>query len=104
MKQILGAQPVFLAAPGPGYKGDWHHVEAFFELNSIQGGRALTDGVARYWFDGVQVINANNIQFRTAARSSMLFNQLMVSPYIGDGSPVDQSMWIDELIIRSSRP
>src|SRR5437879_1177982 len=29
-KQLETAQPYFQPSPGPGYKGDWHHVEAYF--------------------------------------------------------------------------
>jgi hypothetical protein len=34
----------------------------------------------------------------------MKFNQLIFSPYIGDGSPVDQSLWIDDLAISTEIP
>lgn len=33
----------------------------------------------------------------------MKFNQLMIAPYTGDGSPVSQTMWVDELTIATSK-
>jgi hypothetical protein len=29
----------------------------------------------------------------------MRFNQFVVGPYIGDGSPVAQTFWIDDLLV-----
>jgi len=28
----------------------------------------------------------------------------MIAPYIGDGSPVDQTMWVDDLTVAAERP
>jgi len=33
----------------------------------------------------------------------MRFNQFIIAPYIGDGSPVDQTMWVDNLTVATSR-
>jgi hypothetical protein len=35
---------------------------------------------------------------RTAANAAMLFDQFLIAPYIGDGSPVDQTVYYDELV------
>src|SRR5438309_129806 len=38
-KKLDAPQPYFLATPGvPGYKGNWNHVETYFQINSIVGG------------------------------------------------------------------
>ncbi len=97
-------QPAFLPNPGAGYKNDWHHVEAYFQLNTIVNGIGVANGVAQYWVDGQLVIDAQNVLFRTGAHPTMQFNQFILAPYIGDGSPVDQTMWIDDLIVGTSRP
>jgi hypothetical protein len=34
----------------------------------------------------------------------MKFNQFLLAPHIGDGSPVDQAFWIDELQVATGRP
>ena len=97
-------QPAFLPNPGPGYKNDWHHVEAYFQLNTIVNGVGVANGVAQYWVDGQLVINSQNVLFRTGAHTTMQFNQFLIGPYIGDGSPVDQTMWIDDLVVGTSHP
>lgn len=94
----------FTNATGPSYKGDWHLVEALFELNSIQGGVGVADGKIRYWLDGELLISSDQVLMRTSANADMLFNQFAMLPYIGDGSPVDQTFWIDELTVATGRP
>jgi hypothetical protein len=103
-KRWIASRPYFMPAPGPGYKNDWHLVEAYFQLNSIQNGRGVADGVVRYWFDGQLVIDHTDVLLRTGAHSSMKFNQLMIAPYIGSGSPVDQTMWVDDLTVATAKP
>ena len=103
-KTWLASAPAFLPNPGPGYKGDWNFVEAYFQLNTIQNGVGQTNGIIRYWFNGQLVLNLTNVLLRTGAHPAMRFNQLLVLPYIGDGSPVDQSAWVDDLRIATGRP
>lgn len=95
-KQITG--PVtFQPNPGPGYKNAWNFVEAYFQLNTIADGTGQADGIMQYWFNGTLIIDRHDILFRTGARPALQFSQLLIAAYIGDGSPVDQSMFIDNL-------
>src|SRR6266699_687630 len=101
-KQLTG--PVeFQPNPGPGYKNDWNFVEAYFQLNTIVGGIGQADGVVQYWFNGTLIFDRHDILFRTGAHPTLQFNQFLIAPYIGDGSPVDQSMWVDNLRVATSR-
>jgi hypothetical protein len=103
-KDWISAQPVFQPNPGPGYKGDWHEVEVYFKLNSIVNGIGKPDGVAQYWCDGTLVIDHHDVLFRTGAHPTMQFNQFLMGPYIGDGSPVAQQAWVDDLVVMTARP
>ena len=89
----------FSDTAGPYYKNDWHKVEAYFKLNSIVDGKAVSDGSVKYWFDGTQVIDNNNVMLRTGQYPEMKFNQFVIAPWIGDGSPIDQTFWVDELVV-----
>jgi hypothetical protein len=101
-KSITG--PVtFQPNPGPGYKGDWNLVEAYFQLNSVSGGVGQADGIMRYWFNGTLIIDRSDIVYRTGARAGLQMNQFFLGPYIGDGSPVAQSMFIDNLVVATAR-
>ena len=101
-KQLTG--PVmFQPNPGPGYKNDWNFVEAYFQLNTIVGGIGKADGVIQYWFNGALVIDRHDVLFRTGAHPTLQFSQFLIAPYIGDGSPVDQSMFVDNLRLATSR-
>jgi hypothetical protein len=103
-KSWRSSQTVFTAASGPRYKGNWHKVEVYLKLNSIQNGKGQADGIAQYWVDGQLVLDKRNLFFRTAARASMKFNQFLMAPYIGDGSPADQTMWIDDIVVATAPP
>ena len=102
-KQLVG--PVTLQqSAGPGYKNNWNHVEAFFQLNTVQNGVGQADGVMQAWFNGVLVLDRHDILFRAGARATLQLSQFIIAPYIGDGSPVDQTMWVDNLVVGSARP
>jgi len=94
----------FQDTPGPYYKNDWHFIEAYFKLNRLSGGKGQPDGIIRYWYDGALAIERTNVIMRTGTHPSMKFNQFLIGPWIGDGSPVDQTFWIDNLTVATSRP
>lgn len=80
----------------------WHKVEVFMKLNSVSSGKGVADGVIQYWLDGTQLMNYKNIMFRTGQNSDMKFNQLVIAPWIGDGSPIAQTFWIDNLYLATN--
>jgi hypothetical protein len=82
----------------------WHHVEVFVAMNSISGGVPQPDGVIRYWVDGLLVVERTNVYLRTAQFATQKFNQFVLGPYIGNGSPVAQDMWIDNLVVADHPP
>jgi hypothetical protein len=102
-KKIDAAQIAFQSTPGTGYKGNWNHVEAYFQINSIVGGVAQADGVMQYWFNGTLMIDRHDILFRTGARSTIQFHQFLIAPYM-NSSPVDQYMWVDDLTVATAHP
>ena len=85
-------------------KTQWHHVESYWQLNTISGGKGQPDGVVQYWFDGAQLLDRHDVYFRTAVNSAMQFRTFVMAPYIGDGSPVDQSIYIDDVLIATAKP
>ena len=103
-KKWNAASKYFDDARGPHYKGDWHVVEAYIRLNTVAGGKGVNDGVVQCWIDRQLVIDHHDVLLRTAVSATMQFNQLIIAPYIGDGSPVAQSMWIDDVKIATERP
>lgn len=82
----------------------WHRVEAFIKLNSIQEGVGVADGVIRYWLDGQLVLEREDIMLRTAQHADMLFDKIVIAPWIGDGSPLTQTMWVDDLTVGIENP
>ena len=87
----------FTDAAGPRYKGDWHKLEAYFQMNTVASGVGQADGRLRLWLDGEKVVSSDRVLFRTGANATLQFNQFLMLPYIGVGSPVVQSFWVDQL-------
>lgn len=103
-KTFDGNQVYFSDTTGSLYKGDWHFVEMYVKLNSVAGGKGVADGILRSWVDGTLAIDRSNVMLRTGQNPTMKFNQLIVGPYIGDGSPLDQTIWFANLTVATSRP
>ena len=98
-------QQYFRDSPGLYYKGDWHHIEAYFRLNTISvPGRSNKDGVIQYWYDGTALIDVEDAVLRTAEYPGMKFNQFLLAPHIGNGSPIDQSLWVEDLLVATGKP
>ena len=80
----------------------WHKVEVFFQMNTVSGGKGQSDGIMQEWVDGVKVIDRSNVIYRTNQDPTKKWAQFVIAPYIGDGSPIAQTMWIDSLEVYSS--
>jgi len=95
--------PVAVFAEAAPYdKRDWHRVEVYFQLNTIADGVGVVDGQLKYWFDGDLLIDLDDVFYRTGAHPDMMFDQFLVLPYIGDGSPVEQTFWVDDLRVATA--
>lgn len=94
------------SCPGPTCLTDWHHVEAYFKMNTITAGVSNADGILKLSVDGAVLYNYTDIRFRTGygTNATKQFNQFGLSPYIGDGSPVAQTIWFDNLVVASEPP
>jgi hypothetical protein len=103
-KQWRAGSVYFQDDPGPYYKNNWHFIEAYFKLNSIVEGLGICDGIIKYWYDGELIIDHEDIMIRTGVHPDMKFYQFLLAPYIGCGSPVEQTMWIDDLTVATCRP
>lgn len=103
-KQWKTGTQLFSDTPGPFYKGDWHKIEVYFQMNSIVGGIGQANGIMRYWFDGQLVKEHTNVMYRTGARPTQKWNQIIIGPFMGNGSPVTQTVWTDELLLMDQVP
>jgi len=84
---------------GSRYKGDWHHVRAKFQLNTIKDGIGQKDGILQYWYDGQLIMDYHDVVFRTGQHPTMRINQFLMAPYYGPGVPHEQTIWVDDLRI-----
>lgn len=98
-KQWKGKKIYFADREGPYYKNDWHLIEAYIKLNKIVNGKAVRNGMIRYWYDGKLIMDYKDVILRTGQHEDMRFNQFIIGPWIGDGSPITQTFWIDDLLV-----
>jgi hypothetical protein len=88
----------------PAYQKDaWEKDETYFKLNSIVNGKAVANGVIERKVNGETVLYINNAVMRTGQHPSLKVDKFVIAPYIGAGSSVDQSYYIDELSIYNGR-
>jgi hypothetical protein len=95
-------------APGTSVSANaWHHVEAYFQMNSISNGIGQPDGIMQKWVDGVPVIDKTNVMYRTGSGTDATkkWAQFDLQAYIGSpGAPINETMWLDELTVSTARP
>jgi hypothetical protein len=82
----------------------WQKVEVYLKMNTIASSHAVADGIMKMWVDGGMVINNTHVVFRTNQHPTMKWATFVIAPWIGDGSPQAQTMWIDELSIDTELP
>lgn len=83
-------------------RDQWTKVEAYFRKNTFGGGVANFDGLMRMWINDELAIDANTVLYAANAYSGTRWDKIVLAPWIGDGSPIDQSMWLDEFKIYDS--
>jgi len=86
--------------------GNWHCIEAHFKLNTLdnQNDRPNRDGIVRGWFDGELVIDRSDVILRSTDFPDMKLNQFLMAPYFGPGLLNNsQKLWIDELVVATTR-
>lgn len=84
-------------------KVNWHKIGWFVQLNTIVGGIGQQDGILRIWVDDVLKMDFTNVVLRTGEHSAMLFNQLLLAPFM-NSSPATQSLFLDDLVITRDAP
>lgn len=82
----------------------WHKIGVFIKLNTVSGNTTNADGILKYWLDDTLIFDYSNIVMRTSHRPTIKLDKFGIAPYIGVGSPIDQTMWVDELLIASEYP
>jgi hypothetical protein len=95
----------FWKAPSALSKAVWHHIETYIAMNTISGGIGQADGVFWMKIDDQLVINNTHMVFRTGSTPTQKWSQFLIAPYMSSGgSPITQTLWIDELEVADSPP
>lgn len=84
-------------------RGVWHEISAYVRLNSIVSGVAVPNGALEYTVDGQTAIASTTAVMRTGQNPTMGLAQVLLAPYMSDGSPVAQTFYLDELNVYRGR-
>lgn len=82
----------------------WYHIETYFKMNTVTNGVPVADGIMQMWVDGVNVYTATNRIYRNGQNPTLKWRTFVIAPWIGDGSPQTQTMWIDDLSVATGAP
>jgi hypothetical protein len=82
------------SAAAPLTPGVWHTVRIDIRLNTV----GQNNGSVVAWVDGVEVLRVTDAVLRS--REDWLISQYVLGPYLAS-SPVDQSLLLDDLEVRS---
>lgn len=85
-------------------KDQWVKVEAYFKKNTFGGGVANFDGTMQMWINDELAIDKSTVLYATNYYNTTQWDKIILAPWIGDGSPIAQSMWLDEFKIYDSLP
>lgn len=77
----------------------WTRITAYVKRNSFSGGAGNFDGIVKLWVGDQLAISSEQVLYAAGAYQSTTWNKVVLAPYIGDGSPISQTMYFDELAI-----
>jgi len=76
----------------------WYKIGVYAKMNTV----GQSDGQLDLFVNDVSVYSTDSALFRTS--SETLFGAVAIAPWLGDGSPQAQTMWIDELEVWDGMP
>jgi hypothetical protein len=77
----------------------WTRVRYYFKRNTFTSNVANFDGIMRMWVGDTLAIEDTAMMFAANAYADTQWDKVVLAPWIGDNSPANQTMWIDELKI-----
>jgi hypothetical protein len=84
----------------------WHKYAVYLQQNTVVAGIGQVDGLLSvYWDDVLQytrVVMTRTGQASPNNRAAIQFQQFLMGPYIGDGSPANQTMYISGVTIKDA--
>ena len=81
------------------WDNEWHKVQIYTKLNTTSGSTTNADGILKYWLDGDVIFNMTDLVMRTSNRPNIKYDKFVIVPYIGAGSPIAQTMWVDDITV-----
>jgi hypothetical protein len=76
---------------------EWVRVRYYIKKNTFTNNVANFDGIIRVWIGDTLAIEDTAMMYAANAHADTEWDKIVFAPYIGNGSPKNQTMWIDEL-------
>ena len=83
---------------------EWTKVTAYVKRNTFTDGVGNFDGVMKVWVGDNLAISSEQVLYAAGSYQDTAWDKVVLAPYIGSGSPIEQTMRLDELSIYSVGP
>ena len=84
--------------------GEWVRMRYYVKMNTFNLGVGQFDGILRVWVNDSLAVEQTSVLYASGDYASTLWDKIIIAPWIGDGSPISQSMWLDELKVYDGIP
>ncbi|MBD1399343.1 hypothetical protein [Pelovirga terrestris] len=75
----------------------WVKLTYYVKSNTVANGTANYDGIVKVWVNEALAISNESALLVAGGYGGATWDKFMMAPYIGNGSPVNQTMWLDEM-------
>jgi hypothetical protein len=80
-------------------ENEWVKITAYLKSNTYTSGVGNFDGIMKLWVNSQLAIDSTGVLFSAGSYEGSTWDKVILGPWIGDGSPLTQTMWLDELSI-----
>lgn len=84
-------------------EGIWHKIDVYLEMNTVSEGIGQSNGKMQFFVDGELAIDKSDVLYRTGQDATKKWAQLILAPYMSVGSPISQSVAIDDLVVAKTK-
>ncbi len=81
--------------------GEWVKITSHVKKNTFTAGIGNFDGILRVWVNDALAIESTSVMYAAGTYADTEWNKIALAPYMqpGNGSPANQTMWLDELSV-----
>ena len=85
-------------------RDQWVKLRYYVKMNTFTNNVANFDGVVKIWINDTLAFELDEFMFAAGNFHDTKWDKIAYAPFMGNGSPVHQTMWIKELTIYEGTP